>query len=122
MKRILRLPPGRFTLRYASKLDKIIARKRERMMQRAYKQQRKKLKELRSASTAGQEIREVPSYSPGIDLLPVTDDDCTEIPTACAKPAYIPLSSVSKNRIFWDLETTGLGKIDNWLKISHYLG
>ena len=88
----------------------MIAKKRQAMVQLEYKQRRKFRKMLRTATSAAQEVREVLAYASGIDLLPVDATAVTEIPAAVAPPTYIPLNNVSNSRVFWDLETTGLGK------------
>ena len=120
VKKTLNLPVGKFTERHASRLDKICATKRALQITKAYKQRRKELKTLRSSSSAADEVREAPSYGSGIDLQNTRDTDSTEIPPAVASPSYLPLQSIPESHVFWDLETTGLGKSTKCNDFNNY--
>ena len=74
----------------------------------------KNLNFFRVQSNSSKETREGPTYSSGIGLSLQSDAMDTEIPPPKPVPTDMPLEvSKEHSMVFYDLETTGLGKIIN---------
>ena len=108
------LSPGRVTVQTASCME----RKRTKDLQRhqtvPYKKRRIELKKERSETAVAHETREGPTYSPSIDCSVQENPavDLTKIPDPypVPVPAKLPSNTTKYNLVYFDLETTGLGK------------
>ncbi|XP_062596747.1 uncharacterized protein LOC134258225 [Saccostrea cucullata] len=111
----LGLSPGCHTRRLASLRD-MQARKRKAICSsRQYKLRRIQLKNRSAKSNAVSELREGESYSSSVDLK--TQPDITEIPPPRRPPVEGTLSAVTKP-VYFDLETTGLGRNSHITQIA----
>lgn len=107
----LLLSPGTYTKKMCNKADKIKCRRRLLDDTITFKKRRKQLKEQRHSSNSCLEIREGPTYQSGIDME-VLQQDTTEIPSNCPAPTATPIQATDNiHLMYFDLETTGLGKL-----------
>uniref|UniRef100_A0A8W8P0H3 Exonuclease domain-containing protein n=1 Tax=Magallana gigas TaxID=29159 RepID=A0A8W8P0H3_MAGGI len=100
------MSPGRFTVKYTTKLANSLKRKRLLQAQRSAKRRRLELKSERLSKDATHSVLEGETYSTNIGF-----DECTDIEdiTFPSKEFSVDSSSL----IVFDLETTGLEELFN---------
>jgi uncharacterized protein YprB with RNaseH-like and TPR domain len=114
----LSLSPGTFTLKDAEKKMKKRKVNAEKTSTRECKIRRVQLKKKSSVSTSTVETREGVTYESGV-LLQTADIPTHDFETIPAPPPHhvqIPLPSDAYSRVYFDLETTGLGIHVNFIK------
>lgn len=109
------MSPGRFTVKYTTKLANSLKRKRLLQAQRSAKRRRLELKSERLSKDATHSVLEGETYSTNIGF-----DECTDIEdiTIPSKEFSVDSSSL----IVFDLETTGLARTSDILQIACVCG
>ena len=104
------LCPGKHTMLYAERVDKVKENERRRRVFRGYCRRRLDLRTQRGSTQASQEVREGTTYQSVCSSVNDKDLDMAEIPPALSQPPRQQLPSLSvENVVVFDIETTGLG-------------
>lgn len=109
------MSPGRFTVKYTTKLANALKRKRLLQAQRSAKRRRLELKSERLSKDATQSVLEGETYSTNIAFGECTDIEDITIPS-------IEFSVDNNPLIVFDLETTGLARTSDILQIACVCG
>ena len=108
------LSPGRVTVQTASCMERKRTKDLQRHKTMPYKKRRIELKKERSETAVAHETREGPTYSSSIDCSiqenPAVDLTKIPDPYPVPVPAKLPSNNTKYNLVYFDLETTGLGK------------
>ena len=111
----LMLSPGRVTIKDTKSIDRKRNIEKQRKSSISYKRRRIELKKNMLDTTAANETREGPTY---VSLIGCRDediatDDLVQIPGPYPVPVKESLTSdnTGYNFVYFDLETTGLGKV-----------
>ena len=104
------LSPGMFTMKLTQKLDK--ARQKQHAVSTTvpFKRRRKQKKESRMSSQKSAEVREGPTYETSVSLT--APRDLSSIPAPLAPPTPSPVADKRQQLVYFDLETTDLGKAE----------
>jgi uncharacterized protein YprB with RNaseH-like and TPR domain len=107
----LALSPGSFTLKHADRKMRKRQSDTERLNTKEFKRQRVERKKTASASASSSETREGVSYRSGVlsTAGSIPDSEMETIPQPPVELHETPLPPHEYSRIYFDLETTGLG-------------
>ena len=108
------LSPGKFTLQASARLNRKRLVEKSREVTRTYKRRRLQLKSARSSKSSVSSLREGETYHTDVDLQ-TSAPDTTEIPAAAVVDG-------SEETVFFDLETTGLGRDADVVQIAAVSG
>lgn len=108
------LSPGKYTLQASARLNRKRLIQKSNEVTRKYKRRRLELKSVRSSKSSASSIREGETYQTDVDLQTAAPDT-TEIPAAAVVDG-------SERTVFFDLETTGLGRDSDIVQIAAVSG
>ncbi|KAK3085680.1 hypothetical protein FSP39_007048 [Pinctada imbricata] len=103
------LSPGKHTKQYVEKKERKRAREESMRQTREFKRRRRELKSTETRKTRASEIREGVTYQTNVDNDGYAKSATEEIPPPPVTPHEVPLQRKEYTRIYFDLETTGLG-------------
>ena len=108
------LSPGFFTLLTSERLNRKQKLEKAKEVSKHYKRRRAQLKSARSNKSSASTVREGDTYESGVDLQ-TTAPDTEEIPGGSVVDGQEPV-------VFFDLETTGLGRNADIVQIAAVSG
>ena len=104
------LTPSKQAVTLGHKRDKAVTKKRINACKPAAKRRRLQLKGECHSIQAASEVCEGITYQASIGMAAPEEETITSIPNHVLEPQAKPMQSYDWTEVFFDLETTGLGK------------